>query len=100
MRLTAPLHQAPSWNAGVWLADFAQWEKLHIAEEAVFWVTQANEYTAKRHGRLWKLNTQPIMYLLFHDAVKRPAQFLSHKWNCESLYQHFNQKAPPGCHVV
>lgn len=54
--ITAP--QAPSWNAGVWLADFSQWEKLRIADEAVFWVEQANEFAALGHGRLWKLSTQ------------------------------------------
>ena len=91
---------APSWNAGVWLADFAQWDKLHIAEEAVFWVGQANEFAAKGLGRLWKLNTQPIMYLLFHAAVRKPAQFLAHGWNCESVDYVITDEAPKGCKVI
>lgn len=91
---------APSWNAGVWLADFAQWDKLNIAEEAVFWVGQANEFAAKGLGRLWKLNTQPIMYLLFHAAVRKPAQFLAHGWNCESVDYVITDEAPKGCKVI
>lgn len=44
--------------------------------------------------------SRPIMYLIFHDAVKRPTQFLSHTWNCESRDHSFNQKVPSGCHVM
>lgn len=91
---------APSWNAGVWLADFAQWEKLHVAEEAVFWVTQANEFAAQGLGRLWKLNTQPIMYLLFHDSTRKPAQFLAHGWNCESVDYEIADAVPRGCRII
>lgn len=75
-----PCSQAPSWNAGVWLADFSQWKKLRIANDAVYWVTVAKEREVAGLPRLWKLNTQPVMYLLFHDSVKRPSQFLSHTW--------------------
>ena len=78
--------QAPSWNAGVWLADFSQWKKLRIANDAVYWVTVAKEREVAGLPRLWKLNTQPVMYLLFHDSVKRPSQFLSHTWCVDGAY--------------
>ena len=95
------LLRAPSWNAGVWLSNFSQWQKLGVTEEAAFWVDQANSVTAAG-GSLWKLNTQPIMYLVFHDAVSRASQFLDEEWNCEVVSTNFKVpgRAPRGCKVL
>lgn len=93
--------RAPSWNAGVWLSNFSQWQKLGVTEEAVFWVGQANSVTATG-GSLWKLNTQPIMYLVFHEAVSRASHFLDEEWNCEVVSTNIKVpgRAPRGCKVL
>lgn len=78
---------APSWNAGVWLADFSQWPRLGVEADAVHWVKQSNDFNARNKKRLWKLNTQPLMYLIFHTSAKVRAQMLPDLWNCES-YRH------------
>lgn len=94
------LIQAPSWNAGVWLADFSQWDKLRVADDALFWVNQELQHEKAGLGHLWKLNTQPIMYLVFHNVVRRAVQFLSHGWNCESRDEEFDDVPPRGCKIM
>jgi lipopolysaccharide biosynthesis glycosyltransferase len=75
---------APSWNAGVWLADFAQWAQHDIAGEASDWVAIKAAY--KSRTPLWTFATQPLMYLIFHEATKTSSKggFLPTSWNCET----------------
>lgn len=90
---------APSWNAGVWLADLTRWGS--VEEEARQWVFVASTHAAEGRGALWKLNTQPIMYLIFHEATRNQSQFLSGAWNCESSRAVFvGSSLPRGCKVV
>lgn len=95
-----PHRQAPSWNAGVWLADFSQWDKLHVSEDALFWIHRETQREKAGESRLWKLNTQPIMYLVFHNVVRKSSQFLPHGWNCESLDSTFDDVPPPECQIM
>jgi hypothetical protein len=53
--------RAPSWNAGVWLADLSKWKALDIAGHAASWVGRRNAY--KGRSPLWDLATQPLMYV-------------------------------------
>jgi lipopolysaccharide biosynthesis glycosyltransferase len=73
---------APSWNAGVWMADFSKWTDRNIKREAIEWVNIKAAH--KGSLPLWKLATQPLMYLLFHEDVRSPAAFLQTSWNCEA----------------
>jgi lipopolysaccharide biosynthesis glycosyltransferase len=52
---------APSWNAGVWLADLSKWKERDIAGHAVAWVKRRQAY--RGWAPLWKLATQPLMYV-------------------------------------
>lgn len=91
---------APSWNAGVWQADLRQWGVRDIAANAAKWIDIKAAY--KGRTPLWKLATQPLMYLLFHEDVKNKAKFMPTAWNCESilLSQDFGARVPPGCNLL
>ena len=91
---------APSWNAGVWLTNMSQWDTRGIAEDARYWVTKSNEFSLQGKGALWKLNTQPIMYLIFHESVKTRSQLLPSNWNCESYKLSYSDSVPTQCKVV
>jgi lipopolysaccharide biosynthesis glycosyltransferase len=91
---------APSWNAGVWLANFDMWRQRDIAKEAAAWIDRKNSF--KGLAPLWKLATQPLMYLLFNSELGRKGSFLPPEWNCEiiNLKSDPGQNPPPGCSVL
>lgn len=91
---------APSWNAGVWLADFSKWSRRGVALSAARWIDRKNSHTGS--VPLWKLATQPLMYLIFHEDLRSSKNFLPHEWNCEviQLLSDPGLNPPPGCSIL
>ncbi len=51
---------------------------------------------------LWKLATQPLMYILFNADLSTASAFLPRGWNCEVYTMKatvFTTQAPDGCRV-
>lgn len=51
-----------SYNGGVWLADFSQWERIGVAKEALFWINANSARVASGKPPFWRLATQPLLY--------------------------------------
>jgi lipopolysaccharide biosynthesis glycosyltransferase len=80
---------APSWNAGVWLASLEKWRSRMLSEEALFWMKERISFAGP--AVLWKLATQPLMYILFNEDLPSAHGFLPHRWNCE--VRHLRERA-------
>lgn len=65
----------PSFNAGVYGVNLDMWRRENIYDEVVYWM-KMNKKT-----QLWKLGTQPILYLIAYGNVKN----VDSRWNLEGL---------------
>ena len=54
--------QAPSFNAGVWIADFSKWERMRVTEEALYWINANAARISAGKPPFWTLATQPLLY--------------------------------------
>lgn len=52
----------PSFNGGVWIADFAQWERENVDAQALFWVQANAARVSEGRPPFWDLATQPLLY--------------------------------------
>ena len=69
---------AETFNAGVTFIDLAAWQRLHLTEEAEWWM---DRHTNDRAGGLWHLGSQPIMHLILHSRWHA----LPEHWNLDGL---------------
>lgn len=94
---------APSFNAGVWLADFALWAKHDVDTEALYWVKANAARVSAGLKPFWELATQPVTYAIFNRDVTGRSTFLEREWNCDASSKLADRKAkagwPPQCKI-
>ena len=84
--------ESQAWNNGVFIADFSRWGRRRIEGEAVA-LFRANVKADLDGQRLWRLNTQPIMQILF---AANGTHALGPGWNCYPPAV----PVPPHCRIL
>lgn len=69
---------AETFNAGVVVIDLAEWRRLGLSGEALWWM---DRHAADVHGGLWHLGSQPILHLMLHQRWHA----LPPEWNLDGL---------------